>query len=139
MQDFRKLTVWQSSMDLARDCYVTTRSFPRRERFGLADQIRRSAVSVPSNITEGSGRGTTKEFVRYLRIAYGSACELGTQLEISRQVDIGDAGDLANLLVSVEDTRRMLSALIYSVNSAVRPHSECLPIDFRLFTVNCSL
>jgi four helix bundle protein len=117
MQDFRKLTVWQSSMDLARRCYATTRSFPRSERFGLTDQIRRSAVSVPSNIAEGSGRGTKKEFVRYLRIAYGSACELGTQLEISRQVDIGDADDLTDLLVSVEDTRRMLSAFIDRVSA----------------------
>jgi len=106
-------------MDLARGCYLTTRSFPRGERFGLTDQIRRSAVSVPSNIAEGSGRGTKKEFVRFLRIAYGSACELGTQLEISRQAGIGDASDLADLLISVEDTRRMLSALIASVNSRV--------------------
>jgi len=117
MQDFRKLTVWQSSMDLARCCYESTGSFPRSERFGLTDQIRRSAVSIPSNIAEGSGRGTKKEFVRYLRIAYGSACELGTQLEISRQVDVGDADNLADLLRSVEDTRRMLSALIDRVSS----------------------
>ena len=117
MQDFRRLTVWQSSMDLARGCYATTRSFPRSERFGLSDQIRRSAVSIPSNIAEGSGRGTKKEFVRFLRIAYGSACELGTQLEISRQANIGDMSDLSDLLVSVEDTRRMLSAFIDRVNS----------------------
>lgn len=104
-------------MDLARGCYIATRSFPPSERFGLADQIRRSAVSVPSNIAEGSGRGSKKEFVRFLRIAYGSACELGTQLEISRQADIGDANELAGLLTSVEDTRKMLSAFIDRVSS----------------------
>ena len=104
-------------MDLARGCYATTKTFPPGERFGLTDQIRRSAVSVPSNIAEGSGRGTKKEFVRFLRIAYGSACELGTQLEISRQADIGDADELAELLMAVEDTRRMLSAFIDRVGS----------------------
>ena len=117
MQDFRKLTVWQSSMDVARGCYVTTRSFPGTERFGLTDQIRRSAVSVPSNIAEGSGRGTKKEIVRFLRIAYGSACELGTQLELSRQVGLGDLEDLTGLLTSVEDLRKMLSTLIDRVGS----------------------
>jgi four helix bundle protein len=104
-------------MDLARGCYVTTGSFPRSERFGLTDQIRRSAVSIPSNIAEGSGRGTKKEFVRYLRIAYGSACELGTQLEISRRVDIGDADNIDDLLDMVEDVRKMLSSFIDRVGS----------------------
>ena len=117
MQDFRKLTVWQSSMELVRRCYAATRAFPRSEQFGLTDQIRRSAVSIPSNIAEGSGRGTKKEFARYLRIAYGSACELGTQLEISRRLGIGDPDQLADLLKSVEDTRRMLSVFIDRVAS----------------------
>jgi four helix bundle protein len=117
MQDFRKLTVWQSSMELARRCYAATTSFPRGEQFGLTDQIRRSAVSVPSNIAEGSGRGTKKEFVRFMRIAYGSACELGTQLELSRRLGLGDPDNLADLLKSVEDTRRMLSVLIDRVAS----------------------
>jgi four helix bundle protein len=121
MQDFRKLKVWQSSMDLARGCYVTTGSFPRSERFGLIDQILRSAVSIPSSIAEGSGRGTKKEFVRYLRIAYGSACELGTQLEISRRVDIGDADDIDDLLDMVEDVRKMLSSFIDRVGSRASP------------------
>ena len=115
MQDFRKLKVWQSSMKLARDCYVATESAPRSELFGLTDQIRRSGVSIPSNISEGCGRGSKREFARYLRIAYGSACELGTQLELSQQIPIGPEAKLAELLTQVEDVRRMLAAFIQQI------------------------
>lgn len=76
-------------------------------------------MSIPSNIAEGSGRGTKKEFARYLRIAYGSACELGTQLELSRQVGIGDADELADLLDATEDIRRMQWSFIDRVGSPV--------------------
>jgi four helix bundle protein len=117
MQDYRKLTVWQSSMVLAQDCYTVTRSFPRSEPFGLTDQIRRSAVLIPSNISEGSGRGTSKEFARYLRIAYASGCELGTQLELARRIPMGPEHELAALLPQVEDVRRMVAALIQQVKS----------------------
>lgn len=104
-------------MDLARDCYVATDAFESRERFGLTDQIRRSAVSVPSNIAEGCGRGTPKEFARFLRIAYGSACELGTQLQLSHEIKLGNSAEIVPLLEEAERVRRMLSALITSVVS----------------------
>ncbi|MCL1601564.1 MAG: four helix bundle protein [Actinomycetia bacterium] len=117
MQDYRKLTVWQSSMALAKDCYTVTMSFPRSELFGLTDQIRRSAVSIPSNISEGSGRGTSKEFARYLRIAYASGCELGTQLELARRIPMGPEHELADLLSQVEDIRRMLTTLTQRIET----------------------
>ena len=117
MQDFRKLKVWQSSMTLAADCYVATESFPRSELYGLTSQIRRSAVSIPSNISEGCGRGSKKEFARFLRIAYASACELGTQLELARRIPIGPENELAVLLSQVEDVRRMVSVLIQQVQA----------------------
>jgi four helix bundle protein len=117
MQDFRKLTVWQSSMVLAQDCYTVTRAFPRSELFGLTDQIRRSAVSIPSNISEGCGRGTSKELARYLRIAYASGCELGTQLELARRIAMGPEHELAALLSQVEDVRRMVTVLIQQVQT----------------------
>lgn len=107
--------VWQSSMELAQDCYAITRSFPRSELFGLTDQIRRSAVSIPSNISEGRGRGTRKEFARYLRIAYASGCELGTQLELARRIPMGPEHELEVLLSQVEDVRRMVAVLIQQV------------------------
>jgi four helix bundle protein len=116
MQDFRKLKVWQSSMHLARGCYAITESFPRSELFGLTSQLRRSAVSIPSNIAEGCGRGSKREFARYLRIAYGSACELGTQLELAQQIPVGRSRELTELLIQVEDVRRMLTSFIHQVD-----------------------
>ncbi|MFV1970982.1 MAG: four helix bundle protein [Acidimicrobiia bacterium] len=115
MQDYRKLRVWRSSMALARECYTATESFPRSELFGLTSQVRRSAVSIPSNIAEGCGRGSRREFVRFLRIAYGSACELGTQLELSNEIGHGQSHRLAQLLKDAEEVRRMLASLIQRV------------------------
>ncbi len=102
-------------MALARECYTATESFPRSELFGLTSQVRRSAVSIPSNIAEGCGRGSRKEFVRFLRIAYGSACELGTQLELSNEIGHGQSHRLAQLLKDAEEVRRMLASLIQRV------------------------
>ena len=78
IQSFRDLKVWQKSMDLAVAVYALTKGFPREEAFGLTSQLRRSAVSVPSNIAEGQGRSNTREFQQFLRIARGSNCELQT-------------------------------------------------------------
>jgi len=112
MQDYRKLTVWRQSMDLAEACYDLTDDFPRREQYGLASQLRRSAVSIPSNIAEGCGRGTPRDFARFLRIAYASSCEVSTQIELAQRTKIGDADKLANAAVATEDIRRMIPALI---------------------------
>jgi four helix bundle protein len=116
MQDFRKLTVRQSSMHLARGCYEITESFPGSELFSLTSQLRRSAVSIPSSIAEGCGRGSKKKFARYPRIAYGSACELGTQLELAQQIPVVRSHELAELLIQVEDVRRILTSFIQQVD-----------------------
>jgi four helix bundle protein len=83
-QSFRDLQVWQRSMELALAIYRLTKDFPREEVFGLTSQMRRSAISIPSNIAEGQGRGNVREFAHFLEIARGSLCELQTQLELSR-------------------------------------------------------
>ena len=83
---YQQLTVWQAAMALAEDVYRITGDFPREERFGLSQQMRRAAVSVASNISEGAGRGTDKEFVRFLLIARGSLQELETQLCLARRL-----------------------------------------------------
>ena len=114
MQDFKQLRVWQQSMKLADDCYEATDSFPDNERFGLISQIRRSSMSIASNIAEGCGRDGHREFARYLRIAYGSACELETQLILARRRDMADGKVLSSLATATETTRRMLSGLIRS-------------------------
>ncbi|MGA7098580.1 MAG: four helix bundle protein [Acidimicrobiia bacterium] len=83
MHDFRRLEVWRESIELARDLYVLTASFPDGERYGLVAQIRSAAVSVSSNIAEGAGRGGSKEMARFLRIALGSISELDSQVELA--------------------------------------------------------
>ena len=93
MQEYRKLRVWEESTDLAVEVYGLTDVFPPDERFNLTSQIRRAAVSVPSNIAEGCGRSGKKERARVFDIALGSACELESQLELCRRLGFSD--DLA--------------------------------------------
>jgi four helix bundle protein len=86
MHNFRELNIWKKSLDLSVDVYRITQEFPVSEKYNLISQIVRSAVSIPSNIAEGSGRGTNKDFCRFLSIALGSAYELETQLIISNKL-----------------------------------------------------
>jgi four helix bundle protein len=88
-QSFRDLQVWQRAMQLTTAIYRLTRDFPREEVYGLTSQIRQAAVSVPSNIAEGQGRLSSREFIQFLSIARGSICELQTQLEIARALGFG--------------------------------------------------
>jgi four helix bundle protein len=83
MHNFKELKVWQEAMSLAKDVFVITRNFPSEEKFGLTSQINRCSVSVPSNIAEGAGRQSDKEFNQFLNIALGSSYELETQLLLS--------------------------------------------------------
>jgi len=87
MHNYRELKVWSKSVDLATTVYDTTKSFPEEEKFGLISQIRRSVVSISSNIAEGAGRGSSPQFAQFLTIAYGSCYELSTQLMISRNLE----------------------------------------------------
>ena len=84
IKSYKDLIVWQKSLKLAVKVYDLTDKFPREELYGLTSQMRRAAVSVPSNIAEGRGRGTKKDFVQFLRIAFGSISELQTQVEIAK-------------------------------------------------------
>ena len=113
IQDFRDLLVWQEGMKLTKVVYEVTRGFPDDERFGLVSQMRRTAVAIPSNIAEGYGRGTTQDYLRFLRIARGAAAELETQLLLSLSLgySVGD-GQAMELLKS---TQRLLQGLIKSV------------------------
>ena len=90
LKNYKELNVWQKSYKLCLHIYKVTKRFPKDEMYGLTSQIRRSAVSIPSNIAEGYGRKTTLEYVRFLYIAYGSVCELETQTMISG--DLGYVG-----------------------------------------------
>lgn len=84
MHNYKKLIVWQKSLQLTKEVYVLTEQFPPEELYGLVSQMRRAAVSIPSNIAEGSLRGHKKEFNRFLQVAFGSGGELETQIEVAK-------------------------------------------------------
>ncbi len=112
LTSYRDLVVWQRAMELVSAVYKLTRTFPGSERFGLASQIQRSAVSIPSNIAEGQGRLATKEFRQFLGVARGSLKELETQLLISTDLAYAGAEDVAACLEVADEIGRMLNALI---------------------------
>jgi len=112
MNNYKELEVWKSSIKLAVKMYELTAILPLEEKFGLVSQLRRCAVSIPSNIAEGSGRKSNKEFSQFLRIAYGSLCELDTQLIISMELGFLKNQDLAEIEKEVGELQKMLFALI---------------------------
>jgi four helix bundle protein len=110
---FRDLIVWQKAVDLATAVYGVTRTMPAVERFGLTGQMRRAAVSVPSNIAEGNARNKIGDYLQFLSIARGSLAELETQLLIAQRLRM--LGDTAELLNRLQEVRRMLQALMQSL------------------------
>jgi len=120
-RSFRDLLVWQRAMQLTEVMYRLTREFPRSELYGLTSQIRRSAVSIPSNIAEGQGRGSEKELRQFLCIARGSTCELQTQLEIARRLGFGKL-DLINEAEELSnEIRKMLFGMLGSLRNSAPP------------------
>lgn len=111
---FRELLVWQNAMDLVEAVYRISHRFPDEEKFGLVSQLRRAAVSVPSNIAEGQGRGGRVEFIRYLKIALGSLLELETQLLIAERLKYATKEELSPLVAKAEEIGRMLNGLMRS-------------------------
>jgi four helix bundle protein len=98
-------------MDLCEAVYRTTKALPKEEQYGLTIQMRRAAVSIPSNIAEGQGRGTDKEWSRFLNIAYGSLRELETQLMIAKRLDYITQSTLDNLLTLAGEVGRLINGL----------------------------
>ncbi len=111
MFGFEKLEVWQKAVDLADEVYRMTREFPDYEKFGLANQMRRAAVSISSNIAEGSSRESKKDFARFLQIAYGSVMELVSQLHIAQRQDFISKEDARKLYLNCQEIARMISGL----------------------------
>ena len=111
IKSFRDLRVWQLAMELVEVVYRLTRSFPKSEIYGLASQIQRAAVSVPSNIAEGHTRESTKEYLNHLSIAQASLAELETQLEIAVRLKYVSLGDSQPIVAHVGSLRRQLYAL----------------------------
>ena len=112
MHDHRRLKVWQAGRRFVADIYELTLGFPDDERFGLTSQLRRAAVSIPSNIAEGAGRGGGgRSFAQFLRIAAGSAAEAETQLQLARDVGIGDRALIDDAADQVGAISKMLWSL----------------------------
>lgn len=119
MTHYRKLIIWQKSMDLVTLIYTTTRIFPKEELFGLTSQIRKSAISIPSNIAEGSGRDGKKDYLKFLNIAISSLFELQTQIEISKNIEYLDDIQFNKIF---EDTRE-LERMIVSFTNKIKENN----------------
>jgi four helix bundle protein len=116
---YKDLSVWQKAMDLVEDCYHVTDSFPRSEEFGLKSQMRRAAVSIPSNVAEGNVRHASKEYCRFLAIALGSTVELETQAAIARRLRLLSTQDAETLISRCQEIGKMLNGLRLSIAKRV--------------------
>jgi len=112
LKSHEDLKVWQKSIKLVTDIYKLTRDFPKSELYGLTNQIRRSAISIPSNIAEGSGRKSKKEYLQFLHISLGSIAELDTQLIIASNLGYLSNKDIRKDLLTI---KKMLIGLIHSI------------------------
>lgn len=110
-RDYHDLLVWKKGMDLAKQIYMVTQAFPDTERFGLVTQMRRAAVSVPSNIAEGQAHNTTGEFIQFLSHAVGSVSELDTQLTLSVELGFSSQAKAQPARDLILELRKMLTAL----------------------------
>jgi four helix bundle protein len=117
MQDYRNLTVWQKAHTLALAVYEASGRFPKEERYALTSQLRRSAVSIGSNIAEGTGRSGNGDFGRFLHMAFGSACELEYQLLLARDLKFLATDTQDELFSHINEVKRMLASLLAKVKA----------------------
>ena len=115
VRNYQELIAWQGAMDLVEDVYKATKDFPREEIYALTSQIRRAAVSIPSNIAEGQGRRTTADFLRHLSIAYGSLREVETQAMIARRLTYISQAKLEEVMNRAGEVGRLLNGLMSSL------------------------
>lgn len=116
-QSYRDLLVWQKAMDLTVEVYRVTKGLPAEEQYGLKNQARRAAVSVPSNIAEGKGRWHVKEFLHSLAMARSSLQELETQLELTVRLDYKERGEVTTSLQAADEVGRMLTGLMKALRA----------------------
>ena len=115
INSYKDLKVWNKAMDLTTMVYDALKTFPPKEEYGLSSQMRRSSVSIPSNIAEGYGRNSTLDYCRFLQIALGSAYELETQVELARRLDYVDNDTANKLTTQLTEVGRMLNSLINKI------------------------
>ena len=112
MQDFKKLQVWKKSHDLTLRMYELTSDFPHQEIYGLTSQIRRACASIPTNIAEGCGRGSTADFARFLQIAMGSASETEYLIVLARDLKYLNTDQYVALIDAIIEVKKMLTSLL---------------------------
>lgn len=117
ISSYKDLIVWQKSMDLAVGIYELTENYPKEEIYGITSQMRRSSVSVPSNIAEGRYRGTKKDYANFLRIAYSSGAELETQIQLSKRLPKTKSLDYSKVDSLISEVMRMLNSMIRTMTS----------------------
>jgi len=114
--DYKKLFVWQKAMDLTTEIYSLVKYLPKEETYGLSDQMRRAVVSIPSNIAEGQGRISDKEYINFLSIARGSLWELSTQIEICERLNYINHEQITKTTYLITEISKMLNSLANSLN-----------------------
>ena len=120
MHNYKELKIWKKSMDLVQNVFQLTASFPNSEKYGLIDRIKRRSISVPSNIAEGAGRTTNKDFSRFLSISRGSLNELNTQLIISCRLNFIENDQLNELEIKINEIQKM----IYKFNQGLETKND---------------
>ena len=117
MDSYQELIVWQKAMQLVKEVYTLVKQLPNEEKFALSDQMRRAAVSIPSNIAEGYGRNSTNDYIRFLNIARGSKYELETQIQICVMLNYISQENATPVLVLSEEIGRMINALVKALGN----------------------
>lgn len=112
MKNFKKLRIWENGFQIAIDCYKLVEQFPKVERYSLSSQMTRAAVSIPSNIAEGSSRSSEKDQRRFIEISLGSAFELHTQILIAESLNFGESTQRSKLIERLESEQRMLHTYV---------------------------
>ncbi len=115
MHNFKELKVWQRSRELVKEAYLLISNFPSDEKFGLSSQLKRAAVSIPSNIAEGAGRNTGQDFSRFLNISLGSAYELETQMMLAFDLNMITEEQLEKIINNISEVQKMIHGLIKSL------------------------
>ena len=122
VKSYRDLIVWSKSMELVECIYRLTSTFPREEIYGLTNQLRRAAISIPSNIAEGQGRQSTREFLNFLSIARGSLFEVETQVLVANRLQYLQAAQRDNVLSTTQEIGKLLNGLMKSLRARNRPN-----------------
>ncbi|HEX4956558.1 MAG TPA: four helix bundle protein [Lacibacter sp.] len=112
MKNFKELRIWQKGIDIAVKSYELTSAFPANEKFGITAQMNRAAISIPSNIAEGSSRRTNKDYFRFIEISLGSSFELETQLIIAQKTGLGNSDKINEMMNELSEEQKMLQAFM---------------------------